>query len=365
MDALTSLLGELVAADTHNPGGDEPALARRLGELLAARRADEVTVREVPGDRPGAWVLARWGTPRLLLNAHLDTVPPNGWTGDPYRLERRGDRLIGLGACDTKSAIAAILSALEEGPPRDVAVLFSGDEERTGTCLRDFLDSGRAAGITQAVVCEPTSLRVGVRHRGVVGLEVHRAGKGGHSSFADEMPAPVAELARLAVAYDDWGRAARKVGPPGFPGMCLNVARLEGGVAFNVVPEAATLTLSARPPPGADVARVTDELVAIAARVVPGAKVHRILEHPTLETRDPAAFRRWLGDATLAPIDLGFWTEAAMLTRAGIEAVVFGPGDIARAHAPDEWVTVEELAEARQVFARLFRRSREEGDGAR
>src|SRR5690606_23608340 len=103
------LLAALVARPTNNPGGDELALCEDLALRLVDLGADEVVVME--DERPsgrGGTVFARYGSPRLLLNAHLDTVPPNqGWTGDPFALTRDGDRLIGLGACDTKGAIAA------------------------------------------------------------------------------------------------------------------------------------------------------------------------------------------------------------------------------------------------------------------
>lgn len=359
MADLVGLLAELIRHDTHNPGGDEAALARRLADELAARGPDQVEVVDVDRARRGAYVYARWGAPRLLLNAHIDTVPPNaGWTGDPYAPRREGDRVVGLGACDTKGAIAAILAALDAARPRDLAVLFSGDEEHGGSCVRAFLRSPAAAGLERAIVCEPTGCRAGTRHRGILAFTVRLEGEGGHSSRADHLPAPVAELARLAVAVHDWGVARRDAGPPGFAGMRLNVAKLDGGVAFNVVPDAATLSFSLRPPPGADADGVRAELDALCRRIVPGATVEVPLAHPTFATRELAAFEPLLGDVARAPIDLGFWTEAAVLAAAGIDAVVFGPGDIAQAHAPDEFVTVAQLERARDLFVDVFDGSR-------
>jgi acetylornithine deacetylase len=358
MSEVAGLLEQLISARTPNPGGDEPALCAWLGEALAARGADEVRTVEVarPGER-GAYVLARWGTPRLLVNAHVDTVPPNaGWSGDPFRARVGDGRVVGLGAADTKGAIAAILCALDEARPRDLLVLFSGDEEHTGTCMRAFV-AARPPELAQAIVCEPTNLGVGVRHRGILCMEARLVGRGGHSSRADELPRPLAELARLAVACDEWGLARRALGPAGFPGMCLNVAQLDGGVAFNVVPEEARLTVSVRPPPGADLSAVMAELRALAARAAPAAEVTFPVENAPFATRSLAGFARWLGPAVERPRDLGFWTEAAVLSEAGVDAVVFGPGDIAHAHAPDEWVAVEELEAARAAFVRVFRQS--------
>jgi acetylornithine deacetylase len=356
------LLQELIAHDTHNPAGDEPKLAAFLERELARRGPDRLERVRVPrpdGDaRPGegAYVLASWGEPRVVVNAHLDTVPPNlGWTGDPHVPRVEGGRVIGLGAADTKGAIAAILCALDDARPRDLAVLFSGDEEMGGTCLREFLASGRRGAIERAVVCEPTGCRAGVRHRGVIALVAEFVGAGGHSSSADHMPAPIAELARVAVAWDDWGRARRDEGPDGFQGMCMNVAKLDGGVAFNVVPDRASLSACVRPPPGTDAQRAVDELIAEARRVARAVSVRTVLFNPSFQTRALEDFRGWLGDACDAPIDLAFWTEAAALSQAGIDCVVYGPGAIVQAHAPDEWVPIDDLRRARATFAHMFR----------
>ena len=350
---------------TAQPHADERPLARRLEGELRARGTDEVVTVEVPrAGAQGAYVFARWGTPHLLLNAHLDTVPPNeGWSADPFtprRSDDNGGRIYGLGACDTKGAIAAVLCALEAARPDGVAVLFSGDEEHSGTCMRAFLDGPHARGITRAVVFEPTSCRVGTRHRGILSVEARLFGPGGHSSRADDMPAPVAELAQLAVTWSEWGRSLRAHGPEGFRGMCLNIARLDGGVAFNVVPAEATLCASVRPPPGADMHAIKGQLAGPALRA--GAQVEFPVENAPFATRDLAAFAPLFAPAaagaappTSHPVDLAFWTEAALLAEAGVDAVVYGPGDIAQAHGPDEWVTLADLERATREVTFMLR----------
>src|SRR6185369_8724892 len=118
-----------------------------------------------------------------------------------------------------------------------------------------------------------TSLKIGTRHRGIVAVAAKVRGAGGHSSRADTLPSPIGDLARLAVAWQEWGRAMLAEGPAGFRGMCMNLAKLDGGVAFNVVPEEATLEASVRPPPGADVRQVISALREVAERVVPAAEL--------------------------------------------------------------------------------------------
>lgn len=357
MSDVVQLLKPLIRYRTTNPGGDELALAHHLAEALRQRGADEVVVGETSRSdgTPGGWVYARFGTPTLVINAHLDTVPANaGWTGDPFEARVENGRVIGLGTCDTKGAIAATLAALDVVRPVNTAVLFSGDEERGTACLRHFLESPQARGLTTAIVCEPTGCRPGLRHRGILALSFTLTGHGGHSSMADERPAPVAQLAKLASAIYDWGVERKTQGPEGFEGLCVNVAKLDGGVAFNVIPETARLSVSLRPPPGVDQAALRRELIALATRLLPSVSTRVDLDHPPFQTRDVDVFRALLREDAAEPIDMSFWTEAALLSQAGIDAVVWGPGDIALAHAPDEFVEIEQLERARDRFISIF-----------
>jgi acetylornithine deacetylase len=357
-DRLVERLAELVSFDTRNPDGDERPLVRRLAaelRALGAASVDEVAV----GDH--AYVYARFGgdSPRVLLNAHIDTVPANeGYTSPPHLLVRRGDRLYGLGTADIKGAVAAILEALAAGPiTQPVGVLFSGDEEHGGGCIRAFLESDAARGLERAIVCEPTKCRVGVRHRGIGAATVMLEAEGGHSSRVDDMVNPIAVLARAAVALDDMGIEYRSKGPPGFKGINLNVAALDGGIAFNVIPTRATLTLSLRQAPGD---RVEDLLAEAERRVRAATSPHAVawavtIASPSLQPRDITGFRPLLGTRLDETVDLAYWTEASRLSERGIDAVVFGPGDIAQAHAADEYVEIAELETARDVFAHALR----------
>jgi acetylornithine deacetylase len=355
--ALADRLAELVSYDTQNPDGEERPLVQRLAAELRGLGAASVEEVEV-GDH--AYVYARFGRepPRVLLNAHVDTVPANsGYTSPPHLLVRRGDRLHGLGTSDTKGAIAAILEALAIGPVRrPVGVLFSGDEERSGTCIQAFLNSEAARGLERAIVCEPTRCRVGVRHRGIGAATAALEGPGGHSSRVDDLVNPMAVLARGAVALDEMGASHKGKGPPGFQGIHLNVAALDGGIAFNVVPTRGVLSFSLRPAPGASV----DELLGEAERRVRAATApHQVTwtvaaASPPFATRDLESFRPLLGDHVAGALDLGFWTEAARLSERGIDAVVFGPGGVDQAHAADEYVEIAELETARAAFSAVL-----------
>jgi acetylornithine deacetylase len=131
----------------------------------------------------------------------------------------------------------------------------------------------------------------------------------------------------------------------------MNLAELRGGVAFNVVPASAELVWSVRPPPGTPLDEVRTAMAAIVPRDISWKAV---LENPSFETRDVSAFREFFGPRVDQPEGLGFWTEAALLSQSGIDAVVWGPGDIAVAHAPDEFVPLADLSAATLSFGDIL-----------
>jgi len=354
-------LDELVAFDTRNPGGDERPLAEKLARELAGLGASAVEVLEAAGHF-SAFARFGDGSPSLLLNAHIDTVPANtGYTSDPLLLVRRERRLYGLGAADTKGAIAAILEALslrkEAGrPPPKLAVLFSGDEELGGASMHQFLASERARGLAHAIVCEPTGCRVGIRHRGVYAAQIRARSPGGHSSLADTVANPLATLARAAVALDDLGARSRRLGPPGLQGICMTIAALEGGMAFNIIPALATLTFSVRPPPGVDVQMLVNEARGCVGEATGSLSTEwqGVASNPAFATRELSAFVPLFGDLARDPVDLPFGTEAGNFVERGIDAVVFGPGRIDQAHKADEFISLDELVQAVRIFGQVM-----------
>jgi acetylornithine deacetylase len=354
------LLEILVAHPTINPGGEERALAAVIAERLEGLNADSVEVVEVPrGSETGAYVWATYGKPDTLVNIHLDTVPvASGWTRDPFRLERGdGGLLYGLGSADTKGAIACLLTALADRTPENLAVLISGDEEVGTTCMDAFVGSDRTDGLRRAIVCEPTRRCAGIRHRGMRAYKMHIAGVGGHSSLADRLPKPLVTGARLAIELDQLGERyleEHQQAGQRMAGLCLNIAGIDGGVAFNVIPQRGELTFSIRPPPGFDAERFEGEIGTCLRTVSDDVSVETMLARDGFATRDRQGFSELLGDYPADWVDLDFWTEAAMLAAVGIDAVVIGPGDIGVAHAPDEHVSAADLEWAIAMFTSVL-----------
>jgi acetylornithine deacetylase len=358
------LLCDLVAMPTQQAGpdgvaGDERAVCEMLAPLLRDLGA-AVHIEDAPRKHggPGAYIFASWGTPTTLLNAHIDTVPANsGWTTPPWQPQRTATRITGLGACDTKGAIAAAIAAVQAIPAaqrQGFGLLFSGDEERGTASVDKFLASPRCQNIKRAIVCEPTARRAGIAHRGVLSYRVRLQGEGGHSSKADHLTKPLAALARLATKLDDYAIANLHAGPSAMPGLCLNIAGLTGGVAFNVIPTSAELQFSLRPAPGFDLAAWEQTLAGFAHAIDPRITIEQAVDHAPFASLDGAAMQAWVAPHVSSVGPLDFWTEAALYMAAGIDAVVIGPGDIAQAHSADEWVAIDDIHWAVATFTQLL-----------
>lgn len=371
LDATLAHLAALVAFDSTNPPRRPDALVEWLTTLLG--QAGLAVALEDHGDGCVA-VRATRGDARVLFNAHVDTVPvAPGWTRDPFALglaERAGgegasaaaaERIaFGLGAADVKGGAAAMLAAaLATDAP--CALLFTTDEEAgRAVCMTHEAERLAAharghAGVLPhalALVAEPTRARAVVAHRGVATGILRFAGTAAHSSTAGAASA-VHGLGRwMVTALDAAARADRDVGPSGLAGLRLNVGRIEGGTKPNVVAGAAEARFGVRPPPERDARAVVRELAALAplgagAELEPAFHGPALPSSPELGARAAALAAR-LGLPCAPAVD--FWTEASMLSAVGLPALVLGPGDIAQAHGPDEWVRVAELEAAARLY---------------
>ena len=356
MSAALDILRPLVAFDTRNGTGNEVACVEWLAEQLGKHNPDRLVVETVERsrDKPdSAFVLAVWGEPKVLLNVHIDTVPSGeGWTHDPLELVEKNGRAYGLGTSDIKGAAAAILGALKDVTPHNVAVLLSGDEEHGSEVMPAVIERGHLLGVERAVVCEPTSCRVGRAHRGMLAVEVKFEGPGGHSSLADTLEPPMLRAAEFAAKLGGYKRDHLQFGEAPFAGLCVNVGDITGDGAYNVVPTTASVWMSMRPPPGDDVRGREKDVIGMAYAVERSAATDTIVAFEPFASREPEVFKAVFDSE--AVVDLPYWTEAAMLSQAGVNTVVYGPGNLEQAHRPDEYVELDQLAAAQVRYAQIL-----------
>ncbi len=348
-------LEALVACDTQNPPRAIDAGHPIFG-VIADALGPGFTLDTTDHGEGRVTLLAVRGAPELLFNAHLDTVPVGGsWGVPPLELTVADGRAYGRGACDIKGAAACLL-AIAESSEADLALLFTTDEEGASGCCVERFAAGLAPDSYRCViVAEPTKCRAVLSHRGFLSVIGHFRGRAGHSSEAraltDNALHKLSAWAAAAVAHAG-AEAAR--GDADFRGTCFNLGTVAGGIKSNVIADSAEVRWSARLRPGQNNDAYLAELAALAA---PGAAEWEApFTGPPLpadETVHEAA-RRFAADRGLslgAPVD--FWTEASLFSAAGLPAIVLGPGDIAQAHAIDEWVALEQLSAAAGIYSKL------------
>ena len=309
-------------------------------------------------------LLAVRGTPTVVFNVHLDTVPSSDqWSADPLVMRDGDDRVIGLGVCDIKGAAAAMLAcaARTQG---DVALLFSTDEEANDArCIAGFL-ARHGQRFSAAIIAEPTNCEAVLAHRGIASVRVAFRGEAGHGSSATAVSASALHQALR------WGNSAldefaalqgERFG--GLTGLRYNIGRIEGGIKANVIAPSTEVRLNFRPLPSTDLDQVHAQLrdAAAAMDIVP-AEYEITFRGPTLPAGDIAGAEdrrlraRDLAEELDLPIGnaVDFWTEASLFSEAGLTAFVFGPGDIAQAHTADEWVLKSQLTAYANHLMRLF-----------
>jgi acetylornithine deacetylase len=372
----TRLLTDLVRLPSVNPMGRALQSPDLYEHRVTAYLEDFFRGLGVPFERQAVApqrdnILARFESPgarrTLVFEAHQDTVPTDNMTVEPFGARLEGDRLYGRGACDIKGGMASMLAAfarLVRDRPRGachVVMACSVDEEHTFLGVQEMVKCGLKADF--AVVAEPTSLRIVKAHKGVCRWLVTTPGRSCHSSTPELGVNAIYRMARVLAGIERYAaelRASRSdplLGPP-----TLSVGRIEGGTSVNTVPDRCRIEVDRRLIPGDDADAAPGQL----ADFLRGAGIDVPFECGPLWINCPALGAELSGelvtrlgqsiDAVTGAhevITVPYGTDASTLALAGIPSVVFGPGDIARAHTCDEWVPLDEVERASEVLYRL------------
>jgi len=372
LDAV-ALTESLVAIDSRNPtlvpdGPGEMACARFLADVLSgwgfAVSLDEV----VPG-RPN--VVARIGptgrTP-LVLNGHLDVVGTQGMLHEPFVAQTRDGNLFARGSSDMKGGIAAMCVAAARAAAHgsltsEIIIAAVCDEEFASIGTRALLDGGLRA--TGAVVTEPTRLEICPAHKGFAWIEIVVDGKAAHGSRYDIGVDAVRHAAALVAEFDAFdtmvltARSHALVGRPS-----LHAPMIRGGAGWSTFADECIVRIERRTIPGETRESVMREVQECCSRVTAqrpsfAGRVELVCTQPPSDLPLDAPLTRAMVSAAqkhdLSGVVSGLacWTDAALFNQAGIPALCFGPGDIARAHSAEEWVEVEQIERAVTVLEQL------------
>ncbi|MCP4592801.1 MAG: M20 family metallo-hydrolase [bacterium] len=301
------------------------------------------------GDRP---------QPRLLLNSHLDTVPPgDGWSGDPWTLQVMGNQLVGLGANDAKGCVTALMEAflstgrrIESGEPlRGTVVLaLTAEEEISGAGLNTIVE--RLAPLDAAIVGEPTALTPMIAQRGLLILHGETHGRSAHPA---NTPMQSADNAILTAAHQltrladfDWGATHPLLG------RChAHVTTIQGGVAQNVVPDRCEFCLDIRTTP----VETHAELCArLRCHLDCDLHIHSDRLVP-VQTDPQARIVQAVVRAVPDQSPAGSPAMSDMVFLDGIPSVKIGPGVSRRSHTPNEYILEQELLAGAAAYERIIR----------
>ena len=367
-------LEDLIAYPSINPPGQEAEIARYVAERTGALGAT-VSLQEIRPERFN--VLARWtfgpGKNHLLFNTHLDVVPPGqgAWTHDPFEMSVVDGKAYGRGACDAKGSLASFLTAacilLRDHRSQlsgTLTLVAVAGEETGGIGTQHFMGNlSEKPGATMAVVGEPTGLDVVIAHKGISRRKVTVRGKAAHASDPALGDNAIYKGARLAIAIETLNSRLSQKSHSLLGSPCVSATVMRGGVKDNVIPDSCEISIDRRRIPGEN-RMILEEEIAEIARSLPGqGRLEYAIEdlgsdkEPVEVSPDEPIVRlaldavRQVTGGNPAPAAFVGGTDMPFLVNVGgIPTVVLGPGYLAQAHTADEYVYVQQLSRAVDVY---------------
>jgi acetylornithine deacetylase len=373
---LFGTLADLVSINSVSPqypgGPGEGAIAGYVGDYFR-KNSIAFEFQTVFEGRPN--VIARLdgkpGGRTLVLEAHMDTVSELGMSREPFRPVREGNRLYGRGSCDTKGGLAAMMHAfkvLQDAglrPNASVVLVAATDEEYSSQGVVKFLEKGIEAD--GAIVAEPTDLETAVASKGVLRWRLRTRGRAAHSSKPHIGINAIVKMAKVILAVEERLPAVfQKRQHPYVGSPTLNVGVIHGGIQVNQVPDSCTIELDRRLLPGETKESVWEEFKSLFAELQerdPELEVEMeppLLEDYPLETDASERIVQVVSKVSQEVtgrsrvVGVPYGSDASKLARAGIPSVILGPGSIDQAHAADEYVELDQVALAAEIYARTI-----------
>jgi acetylornithine deacetylase len=370
------LLKRLVAFDTTSSKSNRELIGF-VEDYLAEHGVGSTPVPSADGAKANLFAtIGAEGDGGIALSGHSDCVPVEGqrWSSDPFTLTERDGKLHGRGACDMKGFIACVLASVplfKLRPLKEpIHIVISYDEEVGCTGVRPLLAKlGKDLPQPRIVIVgEPTSMAVIDAHKRIDAYRTTVTGREAHSGVPQLGVNAIAAAATLIVeleriAADIAGKQNDRRFEP--PYSTVNVGNIKGGTATNIVPKTCEFRWQVRSLPSAAPAEVPRDLSAFAkTALLP--RMQQVNADVGIETRPEGSVPAFVAPGGSAAVGLAlaltgtqetgavsYATEAGLFEQAGCPTVICGPGDIAQAHAADEFVAVEQLDACMAFLAKL------------
>jgi succinyl-diaminopimelate desuccinylase len=368
---IAELARELIRIPSYNPPGDEDRIARFVADWLQAAGLDP---RAVPLEPGRSSVVARVpGRERgcIVLCGHLDTVgtDPEAWRSPPLEGRIEDGRLFGLGAADMKGSVAALMHVaarlVEQGavPPQDVVLALTADEEFGYRGAATIAASGLIDDAELLVIAEPTAGHVYTGQKGELWIEVGFTGREAHGSTPELGINAILPAARFCTRLQQEMSTLPEV--PGLGRTTLNIGRFQGGRQVNIVPDRSRVELDVRvirPEDHETMLNLIDRIGAEEAEASGSQFKQSVISYHPPIVGDPigphvSRMLRAVAEITGDEASTGispFSTDAvSIVSRLDLPVLIYGPGDIAQAHQPNESVEPRELVKAYEVLRRF------------
>ena len=355
---LKQLLSDLIAIDSTSSLSNEPIVAY----IEQYFDGSDVACHRLSAHEEGKFnLLLVKGEPSeagLTLCGHMDTVPatPQRWQSNPWELVDRDGNWYARGSCDMKGFVAIGLQAIERATVTRgcVAVLLVCDEELGSFGAKHILQNGLPVPIPkQVIIGEPTSLQVVRLHKGHLSMRVSIEGVSAHTGSPHlgknalvEGGKVITALAELSKQYESVTTDTSNYFPEVAKFPVLTVSTMHSGTAINVVPDSCELGIGLRLLPDQNKEQVVNEIKEAITEVCRlDWKLEELGNNPTMLTPESAPINQWLCDyiKQTGSIGVSYGTDGGYLSQGGYECVLYGAGDIAVAHKPDEYVPITEM----------------------
>ena len=362
-------LAALVAIDTQNPPGNEAKAAQYVRDLLAMEGFDASFQEYKPGRINVVARMENGAGPVFAFNTHMDVVPVGeGWSSDPFSLKEAGGKLYGRGACDCKGPLASMLEAMRMLAADRAAWsgtllgVFVADEEIASEGAK-FYAAGRPK-IDAAVIGEPTSNATFSAHKGSLRPVVRVHGVAAHSGtphLGENAIYRAGELLGLIAEHHE--KVVRHRSHPLVGAASLTVTRINGGHADNVLPAICDLLLDRRMVPGekedevkreiGDLLQLAHQRFGLRAEIIDykattGGATETPVDRPIVQVSLAAS--RAHGVSKPGPYGFQGGCDLVHFSSVGAEGTVIGPGDLAVAHKPDEFVPLDEFITSSLIY---------------
>lgn len=370
---IKDILANLIGIDSESKTSNRAMMELICSLLLAVgfRREDTTVIQtDAKGDAKFNIIAKKGqGNDALMLAGHMDTVssePRDQWHSDPLQLTKRRSRLYGLGTSDMKLFLAAAIKVAEQYSADELkhplALVFTCDEE-IGLLGAKFLKRNNLlGGIRWGIVGEPTRLCPVRMHKGYLRAELIVRGQAGHASNPTKGINAIEKayqfITDLLAYRDTLNEFQNGLILPPFP--TLNIGAINGGKETNRIPAECTVRFEIRPIPGQNIDDIISDLRAMAAKLGKFANKSigeiQLMTRPTkpMETSNNSLIVKIAEKVTgKMAIGVPYSTEATIFNSAGIETIILGPGDIAQAHQPNEFVEEEYLPQTVETLTQI------------